>query len=81
MDITRVAEGSDAEDQEKIIDEIVNKLRKIGDEFDKKDSSLKMELMQMMQWKLKDAILESWKEKLAQFALLTNLIEWKVRTH
>lgn len=81
MDITRVAEGSDAEDQEKIIDEIVNKLRKIGDEFDKKDSSLKMELMQMMQRKLKDAILESWKEKLAQFALLTNLIEWKVRTH
>lgn len=75
MDITRVAEGSDAEDQEKIIDEIVNKLRKIGDEFDKKDSSLKMELMQMMQRKLKDAILESWKEKLAQFALLTNLIE------
>jgi hypothetical protein len=63
------------EDQEKIIDEIVNKLRKIGDEFHKKDTSIQMELTKMLQVNLKKAILESCKTTFDQFALIVNLME------
>lgn len=53
-----------SEEQEKLILEIVSKLRIIGDEFNKQDSPSKDELSKFIQNYLKDNLFTGWKQKL-----------------
>lgn len=64
-----------SEEQEKIILEIVSKLRIIGDEFNKQDSPSKDELSKFIQNYLKDNLFSGWKQKLFNSIGMMNLFE------
>lgn len=64
-----------SEEQEKIILEIVRKLRIIGDEFNKQDSPSKDELSKFIQNYLKDNLFTGWKQKLFNSIGTMNLFE------
>lgn len=64
-----------SEEQEKIILEIVRKLRIIGDEFNKQDSPSKDELSKFIQNYLKDKLFTGWKQKLFNSIGMMNLFE------
>lgn len=63
------------EEQDKIILEIVSKLRIIGDEFNKQDSPSKDELSKFIQNYLKDNLFTDWKQKLFNSIGMMSLFE------
>lgn len=60
-------------EQEKVIEQVVEKLRKIGDEFDKNDSDMKVDFSKVMIY-LKDRLLKSLKQSITD-TLATTTIE------
>lgn len=64
-----------SEEQEKIIQEIVSKLKIIGDEFNKQDSPLKDEFSKLIQNYLNDNLITGWKQKLFNSIDMMSLFE------
>lgn len=64
-----------SEEQEKTIQEIVSKLKMIGDEFNKQDSPFKDEFSKLIKSYLKDNIFIGWKQKLYNSIDMMNLFE------
>ena len=61
-------------EQEKVIEQVVEKLRKIGDEFDKNDSHMKVDFSKVIKIYLKDRLLKSLKQSITD-TLATTTIE------
>lgn len=66
---------SNITDEDKLDQEIVKKLRKIGDEFDE-NASFKMELSLMMNDCIKAAPFKHIKEKLGDLASVIDVMKW-----
>lgn len=66
---------SNITDEDKLVEEIVMKLRKIGDEFDE-NASFKMELSLMMNDCIKAAPFKRIKEKLGDVASVIDVTKW-----
>lgn len=62
-------------DEDKLVEEIVMKLRKIGDEFNE-NASLRMELSQIVKDCIKAVLRKRIKEKLGEMASYMNVIGW-----
>lgn len=67
--------GSNITDEDKLVQEIVIKLRKIGDEFDE-NASFKMELSLMMKNCIKAALFKRIQEKLGDVASVIDVTKW-----
>lgn len=62
-------------DEDKLVEEIVMKLRKIGDEFNENES-LRMELSKIVKDCIKAVLRKRIKEKLGEMASFMNVIGW-----
>lgn len=62
-------------DEDKLVEEIVMKLRKIGDEFNE-NASLRMELSQIVKDCIKAVLRKRITEKLCEMASFMNVIGW-----
>lgn len=74
-EISHVISDTTEVDQEKLVEDIVIKLRQIGDEFDK-NLTIEKELTSFMKSCVKTFVLNSIKKKLVSVTSFTDWIEW-----
>lgn len=75
MDVCTAYPSHASTDEDKLVEEIVMKLRKIGDEFNE-NASLRMELSQIVKDCIKAVLRKRIKEKLGEMASFMNVIGW-----